>query len=326
MKNIWNSFSKPIMCLAPMEGVTDTVFRQMVVKCGRPDLMFTEFTSVDGLYSRGEEFVRERLEYVEKEKPLIAQIWGLIPENFEKAGSRLVELGFDGVDINMGCPVKVVIKKGAGGALVENRSLVKEMIFATKRGVDGRIPVSVKIRIGFREVVTEDWVSFLLEQGIEALTIHGRTVKQMSKVPADWEEIGKAVKIRDELGVDTKIIGNGDVTSLEQALELTERFGVDGVMVGRGIFQDPFLFNPNSTIDSVSKQDKLDLYLEHVKLFLKYKNERAFHSLKKFAKVYVQEFEGAKELRMEIMKTENTNQLVELLQKSRQDFLVMRHS
>src|SRR5436190_3288770 len=207
MVNIWQSLKKPIYILAPMEDVTDTVFRRIVMQTGKPDLFFTEFTNVEGMFSKGDKKVNQRLQFTQKEKPIIAQIWGLKPENYFKAGKLLAEMGFDGIDINMGCPEKNIIKKGACSGLIHNPSLAKEIIHATKEAA-GNLPVSVKTRIGFKEIQTEKWIGFLLEQNLAALTIHGRTAAEMSAVPAHWDEIGKAVERRSEKKLPTLIIGN----------------------------------------------------------------------------------------------------------------------
>ena len=212
--NFWENLPKPIFALAPMEDVTDTVFRRLLREINstedsiRPDVMFTEFTSVEGIESEGAEMVMKRLKYTEVERPLVAQIWGITPENYFNSAKKIAELGFDGIDINMGCPVKKIIKKGACSALIESHSLAKEIVEATKEGSNG-LPVSVKTRIGFKTIQTEDWIGFLLAETIPVtLTVHGRTVKELSKVPNHWDEIGKAVKLRDEIqsGVKQKTL------------------------------------------------------------------------------------------------------------------------
>lgn len=314
MTSIWNTLSKPIYCLAPMEGVTDTVFRQMILECGRPDLWFTEFTSVEGMFSRGDREVERRLKFSPLEKPLIAQIWGLTPGLFEQAADRLVSLGFDGVDINMGCPDKAVIKKGAGGALVDNWQLAQHIIQATKRGLCGRAPISVKIRIGNTKIVTEKWVERILSCGVDALIIHGRTVKEQSRVPAHWDEIGKAVKIRNKLGVQTLIIGNGDVRTLTEAYDKVAAYGVDGVMIGRGVFEDPFVFNNMISINDLALAQRLRLLSRHLELYEQAGyGERQFQSLKKFAKVYVSGLVGVKRIRIALMQTSSMDEMRQVI-------------
>lgn len=337
--NFWQMLERPIVALAPMEGVTDTVFRRVVAKAAPPSVFFTEFTSVEGMASEvGSESVERRLIYTEEERPIVAQIWGINPHNFEKAAERIVEMGFDGVDINMGCPDKAVVKMGSGSALVKDKPLAAEIISAVKRGVAGRIPVSVKIRIGYKEVETEDWARFLLEQGIDVLTIHGRTTKQMSKVPADWEEIAKVVNVRNNLGVHTLVLGNGDVFSARSQDTLVGtsgfvvknangiwqdpmEFGVDGIMIGRGVFVDPWVFELYEAIHG--REERLDLLLYHLDLWEQqwsskdeYPYIKHYDILKKFFKIYISHFEGAKELRMRLMETHLVDEAREIVMSS----------
>ncbi len=314
MQNIWKSLPKPIMCLAPMDGVTDSAFRRLLVGVGKPDLMMTEFVSVDQIFSGGVEVVNQALEYSEMERPLIAQIWGVSPDMFCSAGEMLVKFGFDGVDINMGCPSRNIISKGACSALVKDKPLAGRLIQGLKKGVAGELPVSVKIRIGFDKVVTEEWVEYLLKQGIDALTVHGRTTKELSKVPADWEEIAKAVAVRDRMGVDTVVIGNGDVGSLEEANEKVDKYGVDGVMIGRGIFHDPWLFNKNESILNKSIDEKLGLLIRHLDLWEEiWGDERDFNRLKRFFKIYATGFKGSAKLRDDLMRCESIGEVREMV-------------
>lgn len=325
----------PTFSLAPMEDVTDTVFRQIVADCGRPDYFFTEFVNVDGMYSHGREQVIRRLRFTPKEQPLIAQIWGLNPKKFLKAANELVAMGFAGVDINMGCPVRKVVARGACSGLIGNHALAREIIQATKEGVGGNLPVSVKTRIGLHKPVTAEWIGFLLEQGLHAITIHGRIQKQMSNGDADWGEIAKAVRIRDEYFTHTpheadipytKIIGNGDVVSYADGLAKIERYGVDGVMVGRGIFRNPCLFDPDNDWDDWTPAQRLELMRKHVLLFIDtWKNDavyglrtdrsflpyhKNFEALKKFFKIYINGFDGASQMRAEVMAMKKPEEVV----------------
>lgn len=315
MKNIWTTLPHPFFVLAPMEDVTDTVYRQVVSMCGRPNLYFTEFTNVDGILSVATEKVSQRLQFSSSEKPLIAQIWGTNPESFLKVAKLLVEKGFDGIDINMGCPESGIVKKFAGGGMIRNPQLAAEVIAATKEGA-GDLPVSVKTRIGYNKIITEEWVTHLLSQKVAALTIHGRTVSEGSKVPAHWDEIGKAVGLRDNLQLSTKIIGNGDVMSYQQGLDLVKEFHVDGIMVGRGIFANPWFFNPNIDIAKVSLRERCNMLLRHMELFLEvWQDKKNFDILKKFFKAYLRDFEGANELRAELMLKKNPEEIREVIAK-----------
>lgn len=301
--NIWQSFSRPILILAPMEDVTDTVFRQIVIDCGKPDLAFTEFTNVEGLCSKkGDPIVSQRLKFDKKEKPLIAQIWGKDPEHYRIAAERIQGMGYDGIDINMGCPEKSVVKNGCCSALIQNHALATEIINATKEGA-GSLPVSVKTRIGFHTIQTVEWISFLLTHNLDALTIHGRTVKEESKVPCHWDEIGRCVKLRNTIAPQTLLIGNGDILSLQEAQEKITTYTLDGIMIGRGIFQNPFLFSGREKT-SITKDERFQLLEKHLRLFKTIWDEKKHYPImKKFYKMYIQEFTGASEVRQQFMET-----------------------
>lgn len=311
--NIWDELPRPYFVLAPMDDVTDTVFRQVVGQCAAPDIYFTEFVSVDGLQSAGREACLKRLRFTSQEKPLIAQIWGKTPENYYKTARELAEMGFAGIDINMGCPEKRVVKNGCCVALMNNRELAGEIIQATQEGASS-LPVSVKTRLGFNEVDLS-WHEFLLGYKLNALSIHGRTKKQMSKVPANWELIGEVRKLRDKLSPVTKIIGNGDVMSRAQGEELAQKHQLDGIMIGRGIFHDPFVFSQDSPWARYTKEQKIILYRRHVELFAETWRDtgRPLHTLGKFCKIYINGFDGAKELRDKLMRATSTQELLSLL-------------
>ncbi len=238
----WKNLKKPIFAIAPMANVTDAAFRKIFVLCGRPDVFWTEFVSVEGLLSRGKEALLPDLWFDKSEHPIVAQIFGSNPEQFERIGPLIKELGFDGVDINMGCPDKNVEKQGAGAALIKTPELAKEIIRALKRGVDP-LPVSVKTRIGYSKNEIETWIPSLLKENLAALIIHLRTRKEMSDVPAHWELARDAVELRDRYSPQTLILGNGDVNSLNEARTRIEESGMDGVMIGKGIFGNPWFFS-----------------------------------------------------------------------------------
>jgi len=309
MKTFWNNLTTPFTALAPMEDVTDFVFRELICSIAKPNVLFTEFTSVDGLNSpKGYEYSAKKLMYSKGEHPIVAQIWGNNPAYFYKATGIVKDLGFDGVDINTGCPDRGVIKKEAGSALINNPKLVGEIIAAVREGA-GNMAVSVKTRIGFDKVITEEWIGFLLKQKVDALTIHGRTAKQMSKVPADWEEIAKGVVLRNKIAPETVIIGNGDVKSYAEVVEKHQKYGVNGVMIGRGIFANPWVFDKSSTPQIHTPEDKVNLMLAHTKLFCE-KNTKNFNVLKKFFKMYVNNFNGADILRQQLMQCNNYQEVL----------------
>jgi len=311
--NIWQSLPKPFFVLAPMEDVTDTVFRQIIKNTYPPDLFFTEFTNVEGMASAGDKIVTQRLRFTRQEKPLIAQIWGKKPEHFLQAAKRIVALGFDGIDINMGCPEKSIVKNGCCAALINNPSLAHEIIEATKEGA-GTLPVSVKTRIGYSSVVIETWIPFLLSHNLAALTIHGRTAQEMSQVPCHWDRIGECVNLRNSLNPQTLIIGNGDILSKKQGMENIDLYGVDGIMIGRGIFADPYIFSGNSTWSEASVEQKITLLQTHVELYKStWGTTKPANILKKYIKIYIQGFEGASELRATLMETTTLDDLLEAL-------------
>lgn len=316
--NKLDTLKKPFFILAPMDDVTDTVFRQLIAELAPPDLFFTEFVNVDALQSKGREPTLKRLRFTDKEQPLIAQIWGKNPENFYKTAQELVRMGFAGVDLNFGCPDKNVVRNGTCSAFIlpDNREAALEIIRATREGLGTSLPLSVKTRLGFNDI-DFTWHRLLLDQKLNMLTIHGRTKKQMSKVPADWNQIEEVRKIRDAVSPSTLIIGNGDVLSRKQGQELAEQHRLDGIMIGRGIFHDPFMFSETDQWEQATKQQRIALYKRHIELFAEtwQNNERKIHTLNKFCKIYIQNFEGASLLRETLMQAETTVELLHILEK-----------
>lgn len=302
-----------------MDDVTDTVFRQMVAGTAPPDLFFTEFVNVDALQSKGRAAALKRLRFTQQEKPLIAQIWGKDPEHFYKTAQELVGMGFDGVDLNFGCPDKSVVRNNTCSAFIlpQNRAGALEIIQAVREGLNNSLPLSVKTRLGFNEVDLS-WHELLLKQKLNMLSIHGRTKKQMSNVPADWGLIGEVRKLRDQLFPATLIVGNGDVLNRQQGEALATQYGLDGIMIGRGIFHDPFVFAANSPWDRYTRSQRLELYSRHVELFAGtwQPGERKVHTLNKFCKIYIQDFPGAKELRERLMAADSPQELQSLLKEA----------
>lgn len=322
MENFWTQFNKkPFFVLAPMDDVTDTVFREIVASVGSPDLSMTEFASTDGYaHPKGRPSVERRLLVNESEKsigiPLIAQIWGNDPNNYREMAKDLAASGdFVGIDINMGCPEKGIVKRGCCGGLIkeENWNNAAAIIRATKEGA-GDLPVSVKTRIGVNEIITEDWIGFLLKQNIAALTVHGRTIKEMSKVPAHWDEIKKAVELRDQIASATVIIGNGDVENIAHGRKLAEQSGVDGIMIGRGILRDIQALSTN--LQEMSPKDRIQLFENHLNLYEKtWGDTKSFAPMKKFAKLYISGFPGAVEIRSRIMDSHSYEEAKQILNK-----------
>jgi len=372
MNNFWDNLPKPFFALAPMEDVTDTVFRQVILKAGllardtqasRPDVFFTEFMNVNGFcHPEGRKSVAKRLEFTPAESPIIAQIWGKDPKLFYKTAQIIAKMGFAGIDINMGCPDKSVVKAGGGSALIKTPELATEIIQAVKAGVlgksllagseaftrlrpsvsdepryDGReerasvaagedfpiMPISVKTRLGFSKVEEwKPWLTTLLQQNLDALTVHLRTRKEMSKVSAHHELIPDIVRLRDQIAPNTKLIINGDIADRTHGEKLAKKYpGIDGFMIGRGVFANPFCFERQPR--KHTKEELIDLLKYHLDLFDSHFNTHQTHPteyalaqydpLKKFFKIYINNFPGANELRRQLMETKNTAEARDIL-------------
>jgi len=317
--NFWKQLKKPIFLLAPMADVTDMAFRQIIVECGRPDVFYTEFVSAAGLCSeKGRPKLLPHLKFKENERPIVAQIFGSVPKHFYECAKLIVELGFDGIDINMGCPASKIRKQDSGAGLILNPELAQEIIKETKRGLtqvlQGApvIPVSVKTRIGYNSIITEEWILKLIDAKPDAIIVHGRTTKEASKTPVHWDEIDKAGKLCREAGI--VVIGNGDVMSRAEGVEKAKQYNLDGIMVGRGVFHNPWFFNPN--VDPIKKtpQERIVLLKKHIENFNElWGAEKNFNVMKRFIKIYINDFEGAKDFRNELMKTNSASETLGLL-------------
>ena len=310
--NFWSELPRPFFILAPMEDVTDIVFRHVVSEAARPDVYFTEFTNTESFcHPEGIHSVRGRLTFSEDEQPMVAHIWGDKPEQFREMSIGLAEMGFKGVDLNMGCPVANVASKGKGSGLILRPEVAAEIIQAAKAG---GLPVSVKTRLGYYKIEEwKEWLKHVFKQGIANLSIHLRTRKEMSKVDAHWELIEAIKSLRDEIAPDTLLTINGDIPDRQTGLELAEKYGVDGVMIGRGIFHNPFAFEKEPRKHST--KELLDLLRLHLTLFDKYSANtgRPFKSLRRFFKIYVRGIRGASGLRHELMSTNSTDEVRKLL-------------
>ena len=335
-----DQLKRPFFVLAPMDDVTESVFRRVVHGLAPADLYFTEFVNVDGLQSPGRPKLIKKLKHAAQEGPLVAQLWGKNPENFHKTAAELadadselnrsVRLGgaesnFVGIDLNMGCPAKSEVNNGTCSALIKNRPLALEIIKATQEGaqaVEGKhdgLPVSVKTRLGFN-TVDLTWHELLLQQNLSMLTVHGRTRKEMSKVPAHWDLIGEVRQLRDKIAPQTLLVGNGDVRDRKHGLELAEQYGLDGIMIGRGVFANPFCFaeDADQRWQELTREQRLVMFKHHVELFADtwQTGERAPITLNKFCKIYISNFDGAKELREELMEARDPAELLRLLDKA----------
>lgn len=306
----WKQFQPGFTCLAPMEGVTDIAFRQVVAKAARPDTFFTEFTNVNSYNSdKGRHNALDRFQTLPSEKPIVAQIWGTKPEFFTETAQALKQLGFEAVDINMGCPDRHVVATGGGSGLICTPELAKEIIRATKMA---GLPTSVKTRLGYSRVEEwRDWLTNILTEHPDALTVHLRTKKEMSKVAAHYELVPEIVALKNELSPETILIINGDIETPTDGQKFIN-MGVDGIMIGRGVFHNPFCFE--KTPREHSREELLDLMRYHLDLYDKYELA-PYDPLKHFYKIYINNFPGASDLRAKLMETKSTAEAREVLQK-----------
>ena len=357
--NFWQALPKPLMVVAPMADVTDAPFRRMIAKysahtrsdgsVGGPDVMWTEFVAADGLMRatpEGREKLMADLIYAEEERPIVAQLFSSNPEYMEAAARLAAELGFDGVDLNMGCPSATIEKQGCGAAMIKNPAHAREVIKAAKRGA-GDLPVSVKTRLGYNVDEVETWVPEILAENPAVLTIHARTRKEMSKVPAKWDRVARAVELRDQLSPGTLIIGNGDATSLQDGRLKAENSGADGVMFGRSLFGNPWFFHPTRRlphklialptsgvnhgdlievdtseegIEYISLEERLTVLVEHTKLFTELLHFKSFNIMKKHYKGYINGFPGAAQLRAKLMEQQTPAEVEQVVH----DFLATK--
>lgn len=313
MKSFWDDLPRPFFVLAPMEAVTDVVFRHVIAAAASPDVYFTEFTNTNSYCSpRGQHSTKGRLAFTEDEQPIVAHIWGDRPEYFAEMAKGMEERGFKGIDINMGCPAPNVAPKGSGSGLIRRPEVAAEIIAAAKAS---SLPVSVKTRLGYSHLDEwRPWLEHLLKQDIVNITIHLRTKKEMSKVPAHYELIADIVALRDKIAPQTLLTINGDIENRQQGLDLIDQNpGVDGVMIGRGVFHNPFAFEKDARLHNREEllnllKTQLDLYDTYAEL-----TKRPFDTLKRFFKIYVRDFDGAAELRDQLMHTKSTDEVRALI-------------
>lgn len=307
MKNFWNELPKPFFVLAPMEDVTDVVFRHVVAKAAAPDVYFTEFTNSQAyMHEKGRDSLRGRLIFTEDEQPIVGHIWGDNPGDFAEMAKGLKEMGFAGVDINMGCPAANVVRHGRGSGLIKRPERAAEIIQAAKQG---GLPVSVKTRIGYARVDEwKDWLSHLLKQDIVNLSVHLRTKKEMSEVEAHWELIPEILALRDEIAPNTLITINGDIKDRQQGMELFEKYNVDGIMMGRAVFSNIFAFEKEKK--KHSKEDFIRMFYYHLDFYdeMVEKEPQLSKMLNKLYKCYVKDFKGASQLRDALVRTKHSDQ------------------
>ncbi|MDB5264712.1 MAG: tRNA-dihydrouridine synthase [Parcubacteria group bacterium] len=323
MQSFWQKLPKPFFVLAPMADVTDAAYRKLIAEYGKPDVTWTEFVSCDGLYHTREKkglpdsenpLMRDLL-YTEAERPIVAQLFSSKPEMMEYASELCARLGFDGIDINMGCPDKSIEKQGCGAGMIKTPEIAKAVIQAAREGAakgkEGGLPISVKTRIGYNRNEMDTWLPALLEENLAALTVHLRTRKEMSSVPAHWDLMPYAVELRDKISPETLILGNGDVESLANAKKKVEDTGADGIMLGRAIFGNPWLFT-GRPIEDVSPQERIAALITLAEYFMELKPTKSFHLLKKHFKAFIHGWPGAAELRAKLMETNSVEELKQI--------------
>ena len=322
MKDFWKKLKKPIMVQAPMSGVTDRAFRLMLLKYGKPDVFFTEFISASALFSpKAQKYCYDVLKFSSKERPIVAQIFGANLKEMEKASQIIASLGFDGIDINMGCPDRNVEKQGAGSALIKNPDLAVKVIKAVKKGA-GNLPTSVKTRIGYNKNEIKQWIPTILKENISVLTVHLRTKKEGYTLPAHFELSKELIELRNKYAPQTLLIGNGDVKSLKDGLRIAKETKLDGIMIGRALLGNPWFFKPqNNPISGKIKESSLKLRLkviiEHIELL---GEEKHFESIKKHFHAYAKGFLGSSKLRDSLMRTKNKIQAKEVIKKFIKDY------
>ncbi|MDR0899708.1 MAG: tRNA-dihydrouridine synthase [Lactobacillaceae bacterium] len=325
-KNIKNNHkeNEPFFSLAPMEAVTDTVFRRVVDKATAPDLFYTEFVNSTSIIHEKAKFSAAHRLYVDKdEKTPIVQMWGKDPEHFRKSALELKKQGFQAIDLNMGCPDPTVVKNGGGSGLIKEFDNAAAIIQATK---EAGLPVSVKTRLGFNTIDDyKEWVPHLLKQDIEVLTIHLRSRKEMSKVDAHYEVIDEIIKMRDEIAPNTLIQVNGDIKSREQGMELYRQHpGIDGIMIGRGVFENPFVFDENQ---DHSQEEMFDLFKMQLDLYDDYIEnigKKRFETLRRFFKIYVRNLPNAAQYRDQLMQTHTTQEARDIIKQVERDMAEMK--
>lgn len=314
--NFWEKLPKPIFVLAPLANVTDAAFRRIIANYSKmqsavPYVTYTEFVSADGLALANEEGKKKLMRdlvFSDAEHPIVAQFFTSNPAHMEAAAKLAQDSGFDGVDINMGCPDKSIEKQGGGAALIKNPERARELIRAAKKGAPN-LPISVKTRLGYNKDELDTWLPEILKEEPAVVTIHARTRKEMSLVPARWERVKRAVEIRNEMGSKTLIIGNGDLKDVADMEAKVKESGADGAMIGRGVFGTPWLFGSSKT-----KEEGLHIAIEHAKLFEELLGDiKNFAIMKKHFKAYAEGFSGAKELRIELMETKNAQEIEKVI-------------
>ena len=337
-QGFWKNLKSPIIGLSPMDGITDAAFRYMLAKTHKPDVIYTEFVNVEGL-ARGAVSMLDHLIYNKIERPIVAQIYGIETESFYKVAIMCCCLGFDGIDINMGCPANKVARRNSGAGLIRVPEQAKKIIRTVKQAVTDwsngisleeaglrpkiinhltesgdshphkLIPVSVKTRTGVDDIIAEEWVKHLLEEEPAVIAMHGRTLKQMYSGEANWEILGKVAKIVHQ--TNTLFLGNGDIKSLNDAHERIKKYGTDGALIGRATCGNPWFF---SGIEP-TMEERFKAAIDHARCFEEMSMKHAFFAMRKHLAWYCKGFDGARELRKELMQTNSSDEVKVILDK-----------
>lgn len=310
MQNFWSTLKKPIIGLAPMDGVTDFPMRQIQASIKKPNVIYTEFISVEG-YARKPEKFQKQLTFKENERPIVAQVFGSEPKDFIKACEKISLLGFDGIDINMGCPSKSIVNRGGGAALINNKKLTEKIISACLKGIsisERSIPLSVKTRIGKDKIVTVEWLKFLTQFPLSEITLHGRLLNQVHSGPVNWGEITLAALICHEKNII--LLGNGGVKTLDEAKEKSKKFGLDGVLIGQAALGNPWVFKEDFRH---TNEELFKTILRHSQLAFDFYGEKSFISVRKHLGWYSRNLPNAKKLRINLLQTKTPQEIKKIL-------------
>jgi tRNA-dihydrouridine synthase B len=310
MNNFWKNLNKPIIGLSPMDGVTDEPMRQIQLSIAKPDVLYTEFVQVEG-YSRKPKVFQNILTFKENEHPIVAQVVGCTPSDFAKSIKEIMEMGFDGIDLNMGCPNKDVIQRGAGGALIGNYKLSEEIIKVALETIGNKLPLSVKTRIGIDKPVTEEWISFLSQFPLSEVTIHGRLVKQFHSGPVNWQEIKKGADILKTKGIIC--LGNGGIKNRIQGEGKCQEYNLDGVLIGQAAIGNPWIFKENY-VSRPTKEEILETILKHGELANDFFGEKRYATVLKHYAKYPKGFKYCKGLRMSLLKTRSYEEVKKVIE------------
>jgi len=307
--SIWHTITKPIVGLSPMDGITDPAFRAVVDTIGHPTVLYTEFISADGL-CRNQALLRTFRSHKTK-TPLIGQLFGKDPRTMEEAATILIEkTTIAGIDINMGCPSHRVAQHGGGAALIQSPDRAHDIVLSVKKAITKSkkpIGLSVKTRIGYDAIITSKWISFLATLPIDAISLHGRTLKQQYSGRANWDELGLAAAIAKKNNI--LLFGNGDITTYDEIYEKIHTYTPDGVLVGRGCLGNPWIFTQHTPTPT----ERIDTAIRHCEYFQALTPDESPITLRKHLGWYVKNFDHAKELRASLVIISSIDEAMQVL-------------